>query len=171
MKLKNLLLFILLISAGLAQAQTADEIIAKYFTTTGGLDKWKAVKGTRVTAKMNQNGVEIPLEIAKLKDGRQMVKYTFQGKELKESVFEGTTVWSTNFLNSKAEKSDAESTENFKTNLGSDFPIPFIDFKEKGYKAELLGKETVEGTETYKIKLTKKPIKIDGQVRDDIEFY
>ena len=38
-------------------------------------------------------------------------------------------------------------------------------------KAELLGKETVEGTETFKVKLTKKPIKVDGTPKDNIVFY
>jgi outer membrane lipoprotein-sorting protein len=171
MKLKNLLLFVTLISAGLAQAQTADEIIAKYFENTGGLDKWKAVQGTKMTAKVNNQGMEIPLVIVNLKDGRQMTVITFQGKEIKQSVYDGTTLWSHNFMNMKAEKSDAETTENFKTNLGGDFPMPFVGYKEHGYKIELLGKETIDGTETFKIKLTKKPIKVDGQPKDNIEFY
>ncbi len=171
MKLKNLFLLIVLLSGGIAQAQTVDEIIAKYFENTGGLEKWKAVQGIKMTAKVNQGGMEIPLVIISLKDGRQMTVITLQGKEIKQGVYDGATLWSHNFMNMKAEKSDAEATENFKTNLGSDFPIPFIDYKEKGFKAELLGKETVDGTETFKVKLTKKPIKVDGKPMDNIEYY
>lgn len=36
---------------------------------------------------------------------------------------------------------------------------------------ELLGKETVDGSETFKLKLTKKPIKVDGKVTDNVVFY
>ena len=32
---------------------------------------------------------------------------------------------------------------------------PFIDWAEKGYQVELLGKEEVDGTEAYKVKLTR----------------
>lgn len=170
MKLKNLLLLVALIASGFAQAQTVDEILAKYFENTGGLEKWKAVQGVKMTAKVNQQGMEIPLVIYQLKDGRQMTSITFQGKEIKQGVYDGSSLWSHNFMNMKAEKSDAEATENFKLEIG-EFPDPFLTYKERGLKAELLGKEKVEGTETFKIKLTKKPIKVDGKDADNIVFY
>ncbi|MFZ6000044.1 MAG: outer membrane lipoprotein-sorting protein, partial [Bacteroidota bacterium] len=159
------------VSISWAQAQTADEIIAKYFENTGGMSKWAALKGITMSAKVNQGGMEIPLEIVQLKDGRTATIITFQGKQIKQQVFDGNTLWSHNFMTMKAEKSDAESTENFKVNLGSDFPLPFFGYKERGYSAELLGKETVDGTETFKIKLTKKPIKVDGKPEESVEFY
>jgi len=166
---------LLMIAAGLlvsaaAMAQTADEILAKYFENTGGLAKWKALKGMKVSAKVNQGGMEIPLEIVTLKDGKQMTAISFQGKVIKQNVFDGKDLWSHNFMTMKAEKSDAETTENFKREA-LDFPDPFIDYKERGYKVELLGKETVEGTETFKIKLTKKPMKVDGVETENIVFY
>jgi len=153
-----------------AQAQTADEIIANYFENTGGIEKWKALQGVKFSAKVNQGGMEIPLEIVQLKDGRQMTTITFQGKEIKQGVFDGNTLWSTNFMTMKAEKSDAEATENFKLDIG-EFPDPFLNYKERGLKVELLGKENVEGSETFKIKLTKKPIKVDGKETDNIAYY
>src|SRR4051812_8558032 len=115
MKNKLLLILITIVSSHVAQAQTVDEIITKYFENTGGIDKWKAVQGIKMTAKVNQQGMEIPLSIVNLKDGRQMTVITFQGKEIKQGVYDGATLWSHNFMNMKAEKSDAEATENFKT--------------------------------------------------------
>jgi outer membrane lipoprotein-sorting protein len=171
MKLRALtLLAVVLCAFTTAQAQTADEIIAKYFENTGGIDKWKALQGVKISAKVNQQGMEIPLDIYQLKDGRQMTVISFQGKEIKQEVFDGSTLWGTNFMTMKAEKSDAETTENFKVNLG-EFPDPFLTYKERGLKVELVGKETVDGSETFKIKLTKKPIKVDGQPTDNITFY
>jgi outer membrane lipoprotein-sorting protein len=170
MKMKLLSLAVCLaLGAGL-QAQTVDDIIKNYFENTGGLAKWKALNGMKITAKANQQGMEIPLEIVQLKDGRQYTSITFQGMVIKQGVYDGTTLWSTNFMNMKAERSDAEATENFKQEIG-DFPDPFLSYKERGLKAELVGKETVEGTECYKIKLTKKPIKVDGVPTDNILFY
>lgn len=153
-----------------AQAQTADEILASYFENIGGLEKLKAVKGMKMTAKVNQQGMEIPLEIYQLSDGRQMTVINFQGKEMKQGVFDGETLWSHNFMTMKAEKSDAETTENFKLN-SNDFPDAFIDYKDKGYTVELLGKETIDGAETFKIKLVKEPITVDGKEEEDISFY
>jgi len=170
MKQKKLLFLIAFLAGGFAQAQTVDEIISKYFENTGGIEKWKALQGVRMTAKVNQGGMEIPLIITQLKDGRQMTAISFQGKEIKQGVYDGTSLWSHNFMNMKAEKSDAEATENFKQDIG-EFPDPFLNYKERGLKAELLGKETVEGTETFKVKLTKKPIKVDGTPKDNVVFY
>ncbi|MEK6780990.1 MAG: outer membrane lipoprotein-sorting protein [Bacteroidota bacterium] len=170
MKRKFLLSLVAVAFAFVGNAQTADEILAKYFENTGGLDKWKALEGIKISAKVNQGGMEIPLEIVQLKDGRQMTSITFQGKEVKQGVFDGTSLWSTNFMTMKAEKSDAEATENFKVDIG-EFPDAFLNYKERGLKVELLGKETVEGSETFKIKLTKKPIKVDGKETDNVQFY
>jgi outer membrane lipoprotein-sorting protein len=169
MKRTLTLIFGLFLAAGLS-AQTVDEIIAKYFENTGGIDKWKSVQGVKMAAKVNQGGMEIPLTMIQLKDGRQATVISFQGKEIKQGVYDGSTLWSHNFMNMKAEKSDAEATENFKKDIG-EFPDPFLTYKERGLKAELLGKETVDGTETFKIKLTKKPIKVDGKEVENIVFY
>lgn len=171
MKTLKLLLVALIVSVSTQiNAQTADEIIANYFENTGGIDNWKKIEGMKMTAKVNNGGMEIPLEIYQLKGGKQMTVINFQGKELKQGVFNGETLWSHNFMTMKAEKSDAEATANMKLN-NNDFPDPFIDYKAKGYSVELLGKETIDGTETFKIKLTKEPVTIDGKQEDDITFY
>lgn len=166
------LLFIALIVGFSAQinAQTADEIIAKYFENTGGVENWQNIKGMKMSAKINQGGMEIPLEIIQLKNGKQMTVINFQGKEIKQGVFNGEVLWSTNFMTQKAEKSDQESTDNLKLQM-NDFPDPFLNYKKNGYTVELLGKETLDGAETYKIKLAKSPVTIDGVKEDDIAYY
>ena len=154
-----------------ALAQTADEIIAKYFENTGGKAKWEALQGVKMTAKVSAQGMEIPINIIQLKDGRQSTSYSFQGMEFREGVYDGTNLWGTNQMTMKAEKRDAEATENFKTTASLDFPDPFLNYASKGYKVELIGKETIEGSETFKIKLTKKPIKVDGKETESVSFY
>lgn len=166
------LFFIALIVSFTTQinAQTADEIISTYFENIGGLENLKKVEGIKMTASVNQQGMEIPLEIIQLKNGKQMTVINFQGKEIKQGVFDGEVLWSTNFMTQKAEKSDAETTANMKLNT-NDFLDDFIDYKEKGYAIELLGNETFDGTETFKIKLTKEPITVDGIEEADVSFY
>lgn len=152
------------------QAQTVDEIIDSYFENVGGKDKMNALEGVKMTAKVNQQGMEIPLEIYQMKDGRQMTVINFQGKEIKQGVFDGEILWSTNFMTMKPEKSDAEATANFKLNA-NDFPDAFMNYKDKDYTVELMGKETIDGAETYKVKLVKEPITIDGVQQEDISYY
>ncbi len=153
-----------------AIAQTADEILDNYFETIGGRDKLGSLTGVKMTAKINQGGMEIPLEIYQMKDGRQITKINFQGKTIKQGVFDGTTLWNTNFQTMQAEKADAETTANQVLDA-NDFPESFFDYKKKGYKVELLGKETMDGTETFKIKLTKEPKTFDGTKVEDVAYY
>ncbi|MCB0374413.1 MAG: outer membrane lipoprotein-sorting protein [Sinomicrobium sp.] len=151
-------------------AQTADEIIANFLENTGGKENWQKLSGFKFSAKLNMQGFELPLEVIQLKDGRQMSSAMFQGKEIKQGVYDGKTLWSINFMTMKPEASDTETTENFKLSI-NDFPDPFINYREKGYTIELMGKETIEGTETFKIKLVKEPVTVDGKKEDDISYY
>ncbi len=171
MKTVKLLTLALLIGfASSVQAQTADEILANYFENTGGIDNWKKLEGIKMKAKVNQNGMEIPIEMVQLKGGNQMTVINFQGKELKQGVFDGETLWGLNFMTQKAEKSDKEATDNMMLEK-NDFPDPFLNYKENNYTVELLGKEDIEGTETFKIKLVKEPISIDGIKEENVSFY
>lgn len=171
MKKKSLLLALTcVIMSASVMAQSVDEILNKYFEATGGKAKWESIKGLKYSAKVNQGGMEIPLEIVQMKDGKQYTKINFQGKVIMQGVYDGTTLWSHNFMNMKAEKSDAEATENYKKNIG-DFPDAFLNYKSRGWKAELMGKESVDGGETYKIKLTKSPIKVDGVETENVSYY
>ena len=171
MKLKLILFSVAAIfAAATVSAQTADEIIDNYFENTGGADNWRALTGMTNKATVSMQGMDIPLTIIQLKDGRSLVKMELQGKELVQMAYDGTDAWTTNFMTMEAEKSDNEATENIKRESG-DFPDPFLDYGDKGYAVELLGKETVEGAECFKIKLTKKPKLVDGEEVDNIVFY
>lgn len=152
-----------------AQNVTVDQILDNYFENTGGKDKWKSIESIKMIASINQGGMEIPVEQVRLKDGRTYLKFKVQGNEFKQNVFDGTTLWSTNFQSMKAEKSAKEETDNFKLKIDQ-FPDPFLNYKKNGYKVELVGEETMDGTETYKVKFTGKPKKVDGKEVEDVSF-
>lgn len=166
----TLVLAVVLTLPQLTLAQDLDEILDNYFENTGGRAQWEALEGIKMTAKINQMGMEIPLEIIQLKSGKQMTVINFQGQQIKQGVFDGQVLWSINMMTQKAEKSDQETTDNIKREMG-DFPDPFLNYQAKGYTAELLGTEEIDGAECYKVKLTKKPLIVDGQEVDNVSFY
>ncbi|MES2811670.1 MAG: outer membrane lipoprotein-sorting protein [Bacteroidota bacterium] len=151
-------------------AQNADEILTKYFNTVGGVEKWNALNGVKINMTANQQGMEIPVEMVQLKGGKTYIKINFQGKEITQLASDGNTMWSTNFMTMKAEKLDSEATENAKLS-NADFPDPFLDYKSKGYSVEYVGKETKDGAECFKLKLTKKPVMVSGVKADDVTYY
>ena len=171
-KMKKIATLILLLIGTqlITKAQTAEEIISTYLTNIGGEEALKNLKNTKMIAKVEAQGMTIPLEVINMADGRMIVKFQLQGVEMVQQAFDGETSWGINFMTQKPEKNEAEDTENIKREAG-DFPDPFLNYKEKGYTIELMGKETIEGTECYKIKLTKKPLLADGQEVENVHYY
>jgi outer membrane lipoprotein-sorting protein len=168
--LSRILVLITLVCSYTINAQTVDEIIDNYFENTGGVENWEKIEGIKMNAKVNQGGMEIPLEIVQLKSGKMMTTINFQGQSIKQGVFDGEVLWSTNFMTQKAEKSDEESTNMVKNEMNQ-FPDPFLNYKAKGFTAELVGTETVDGSETFKIKLTTTPNIIEGKEVPSIAYY
>ena len=169
-KLNYLLLtaFALLISTSF-NAQTVDEIIENYIENTGGAENWQKVKSIKMNMSVNQMGMDIPIEQYSSAE-RTYTKYSLQGQDIMQGVFDGETLWSTNFMSMKAEKSNQDDIENVKNAL-SEFPDPFLNYKEKGYIAELMGAETLEGSDVFKVKLTKKPNLVDGEEVPNVTIY
>lgn len=153
------------------QAQTADEVVNKYIETIGGKDKLEKLTGMKMEMVANYQGMEIPVEVLSTKDGKMLVKIDLMGKKMTQVAFDGTSGWSTNMMTMKAEKMDSETIDNMKKSAGKDFPDPFYNYKEKGYTVEYIGKETKEGTECHKVKLTKLPVTVNGEKTDDVSFY
>ena len=155
----------------ISKAQTAEEIIEKYLQNLGGLEKLNSINSLEMKAKVDYGGMTIPVDMIILRDGRTVTKINFQGQEMIQGAFDGTTSWGTNFMTMKPEKNDAETTENVKRTAGTDFMTPMLDYKTKGYSLEMLPNETIEGVECFKLKVTKKPQMVEGKDVPNIEFY
>ena len=168
--IKTLFILLIIAVAVPTSAQTADEIISNYIENTGGAEAWNSLSGIKYVGSANAQGMTIPVEYYLTKDGKQLLKIEFQGQELIQFSFDGEKMWTTNFMTMQPEEADAEATHNMK-NQSMDFPDPFLNYKEKGYSVELIGKETMEGTDTYKVKLTRKPMLIDGNEEPNVTFF
>jgi outer membrane lipoprotein-sorting protein len=149
---------------------TVDEILNKYLENSGGKENWEKINGVKFTGKANF-GIEVPFETVQTKDGLTYTKINFQGKDIMQNVFDGTKLWSTNFMNQMPEEATAEQAQNFMKNDKQGFPSPFLNYNSKGFKVEYVGEETKEGTACYKVKLTQNPIMIDGVETPSIQFY
>ena len=152
-----------------AQAQTANEIITVCKEAMGGA-AWDKIDGLKYIATVEQGGMKIPLEIVAMRDGRMYTKISFQGMEITQGAYDGTTVWSTNFMTQKAEKADDETTENTKRTC-KDFPLGLFQCKELGYTASLEDDQMIDGVNCYKIRLDKKTALSEGKEVPNVEYY
>lgn len=172
MKLLKLLLLALVVICftNLTSAQTADEIIDSYFENTGGKENWNKLDALKFTGNLDYGTMKLPVTMIQTKEGLTLMSADIQGQPYYQTVYDGETLWSTNQMTMEAEKSDAEATANYKLAI-QDFPDPFLNYKDKGYAVELMGSETIDGTETFKIKLEKKPKMINGKEEANVEYY
>ncbi|MCB1052298.1 MAG: outer membrane lipoprotein-sorting protein [Acidobacteria bacterium] len=167
--MKRILFLLVLVVPVFGQEPSVDDIVNTYFENTGGVAAWSKLNGIKMTGEFNQGGMKLPFEVVQMKDGKTYTKLSAQGKELRQNVFDGETMWSTNFMTMKPEKADAEATANQKLD-SNDFPEALFDYKKKKYTAELLGKEDFEGTQCYKVKLVQEPITVDGAQVENISI-
>ncbi len=146
---------VLLTAFASVQAQTADEIIAKYITAIGGADKWTKVQSLKIEGQVEVQGISIPYTMQCIQMKGMRVDAEFQGNKIIDIVTPEKG-WSQNPLAGKASL-DPISADELKTKVDDlDIQDAFIDYKAKGSSVEFLGKDEEDGNEYYKIKLTSK---------------
>ena len=147
--------------ASLASAQTADDIVARYVAARGGMEKLKAVKTMRMSGTMTAGpGIEVPVTLEMKRPKSMRMEVTVQGLTVVQA-YDGTTAWAINPLQGKKDPEALPAEQTKLLDEQADFDGQLIDYKEKGATVELVGKEQVEGTDAYKLKVTNK----DGEVR------
>ena len=158
-KLLTALAVVLLVALP-AAAQTADDIVNKNMQAMGGVDKLKAVKSVRMTGTMTVGpGMEAPVMLEMKRPNMMRIDISLQGMTGTQA-YDGTSGWSLMpFGGSKAPQPMSADDAKLAAEQ-ADMDGPLMDYKAKGHTVELLGKEPVEGADTYKLKLTKK----DGDV-------
>ena len=151
---------ILLTLAGLAMfalpaaAQTTDEIVAKYIKAVGGMDKIQAIKTLKRSGKFIGGG-GFEAVVAQENQRPNMVREEFIFQNLTGvNAYDGHTGWKIEPWQGKKDP-EALGEEELKSILeDADFDGPLVDWKKKGNKLEYLGHDDVEGTDTYKLKVT-----------------
>ena len=156
--------------APVVTAQTADEIIAKYIKTVGGMDKIQAVRELRRTGKVIVGGgFEIPVVEENKRPNFVRQDITIQGLT-GTSAYDGKAGWK---IQPWQGKKDAETMGEGELKAiieSSDFDGPLVNYKQKGNKIEYVGMDEVEGTDVYKLKVTLS----NGEVRYfymDTDYY
>jgi len=153
-----------------ALAQNVDELVSGHVEAMGGAAKVKALKSMKLGGKismptMMSDPSESPAVLQIKKPNLARMEIDVKGKPFVQA-FDGEMAWglrpgSTESENlSDDEGGPGEMAELFLREM-ADLEGPLVDAQDKWKKIELLGKEDVDGVESYKLKLSPK----DGFVR------
>jgi hypothetical protein len=143
------------ISIATAEAQTVDEIISKYLDAIGGKEKLLALTTITMDAKMSVQGTDIPIKITQVHNKGQRIDINFNGMAnyIIQTPTEG---WTYMPVQGQTKPEASPETLIKETADGLDVQSPLLNYKAKGHDVVLVGKEDVEGTECFKLKLKMK---------------
>lgn len=145
-----------------AKAQTVDEVIAKNIQAHGGMDKLKTVHSLRTTAKFSQGSFRAEFRQESKRPEKVREEFIIQGMA-QIQAYDGKTGWQISPFGGRKDP-DLMSQDDMKSLIvDADIDGPLVNYKDKGHKAELVGHDSVEGTDCYKIKL--------GMKNGDVRYY
>jgi hypothetical protein len=144
-----------------AQAQTADEIVAKVLAARGGLAKIKAVKSQRITGTIYFSPEFYGPFVAEFKrPGKMHNEVVVQNKTVVRTISGKNGGWVLNPFGPKTGAEAMSEAELKDATNEADFDGPLVDSKVKGVTIEFGGTGQVEGRDAYILKLTHS----DGKV-------
>jgi len=150
-----LLLAVIALPAAAAEA-TLDDVLATNIESRGGMDALNDIESLRIEGRMMMGpGMEAPLTMEMKRPNSMRMEFVFQGMTGVQA-YDGETGWQIMPFGGSSEPEKMSETDLEQAADQADIDGPLVNYKDKGHTAELLGTEDVDGTEAYKIKLTKK---------------
>jgi hypothetical protein len=140
-----------------ATAPTLDELVAKNIEAKGGASAVHALQSLRRTGKLLVNEGKVQLSYTQIKKRPLEVRTeaTIQGMTAVQA-FDGKEGWQISPFRGRKDP-ERMSADDIKALVeDAEMDGPLVDWKEKGSTIEYLGTEDVDGTQAYKVKVTRK---------------
>lgn len=146
--MRKIFLGFVLLMCSMINAQTAKEIIDKNIELSGGLTNWKLLNSVilqgKVTLGIND---DYPIKIYQLRPNLTKTAITINKKETPVEGYDGKKGYAMNYATNKIQVYPNYTPESFDND--------FIDWENKGFNAQYLGKEKIGEVYCHKVELTK----------------
>jgi hypothetical protein len=165
MKTLQKIIFLFFVAAIPASSQTVDEVIAKHIAAIGGKEKLAALRTAKISSNLDMQGMKLPIVVTVVNNKSVRSDLTFQGMTQTSAWTDGSGWYISPFQGkTEPEKMNEEMLRESKEQ--SDLSGPLFNYKEKGNAVELVGKEEMEGTDVFKLKVTLKSGNVSYQFID-----
>ena len=146
--MRKIFLGFVLLMCCMINAQTAKEIIDKNIELSGGLTNWKLLNSVilqgKVTLGIND---DYPIKIYQLRPNLTKTVIAINKKETPVEGYDGKKGYAMNYATNKIQVYPNYTPESFDND--------FIDWENKGFNAQYLGKEKIGEVYCHKVELTK----------------
>jgi outer membrane lipoprotein-sorting protein len=156
-KMQMITALLMILAAPVALGYTAEELAAKNIEAKGGIENLHAIDSVRFTGKLSVNGGMLQLDYVTLVKRPHLVRYEAKLQGLTQvQAFDGSQAWQINPFQGRKdpEKLSADDAKGMGEDA-ADVLGALVDYKEKGYRLESLGTEDVDGTEAYKLRVSR----------------
>lgn len=136
-------------------AQTVDEVIASSVRARGGMEKLQSVHTLRTTSKVLFGDIQAKVVEINKRPDKVREEISLQGMTLVQS-YDGSSAWMIDPFGGRKDPQRMSEDDSKSLVVDADVDHPLVNYQQKGHKAELMGHDSVEGTDCYKIKLTLK---------------
>jgi hypothetical protein len=153
--LKFLFLIVITCSTFAIQAQTADEIISKHMEAIGGKDLLAKINTMYVEGAVTAMGADYVTKINSIVGKAFKSETDVNGSSIIQCVTD-TSGWSQNPFMGQTDPTPMTAEEFKAAKATLDVRGQLYNYQDKGFTATLLGRDSVQGASTYKIKLADK---------------
>jgi len=133
--------------------QTAAELVAKNLEARGGVEKIKAIKTLKMTARLQQGAFTAQITRTAMTPNLVRDTVTIQGMSEIES-YDGSSGWKISPFEGRKDPELMGERELRSITEDADFYGPLVDYATKDNRIEYLGHETVDGDDVYRLKVT-----------------
>ncbi len=150
--MKNILILSLfIIFSAVGFSQSLEEVLSKHFNAIGQENLVKV--NTMISkGKLAQMGQNLPFKMIYARPLKFRFEVTFQGLTMIQA-FDGVKGWATNPFMGDGEPAEIPADQLKNLKVQADMDGALWNYKDKGYTAELLPNEKIEGVECYSISL------------------
>jgi hypothetical protein len=150
-------------AAGSLPAQNVDSLIARYIQASGGMERMQAIQTLRRSGKFTGGGgFEAVVVQENKRPGSVREEFSIQGMT-GINAYDGHDGWKIEPWQGKRDAESLGEEEMHGILDDADFDGPLVNYKEKGNTVEYQGIEQIEGSDAYKIKVTRP--------NGDVSFY
>jgi hypothetical protein len=137
--------------AALMLALSVDEVVARAVQARGGIKKIKTLNSQRLTGTISLAGGSAGPFVVEMKRPSMMRESVTLGNKSMIRTTNGDIGWVVGSLRDVLEPQQVNAEELHNLAASADFEGPLMDYKEKGNRIELAGKEKIGKRPAYKL--------------------
>ena len=154
-KYLGIVILIVTLNVSGSMAQNLDEIIDKHIEAHGGADNWNKIDALKITG--NFTGFSTVKNFTTIQKHPNLYRSNYSlGNFNVVLAFDGNSGWTIDPWFDVSFPRVLNTSEENVVKQKAEICSPFLNYKQKGYTVEYLGKEQVEGVDAIKLKLVRK---------------